>query len=154
MNRTKIIGVASLVFIFAPTVGLTSEGPELKEIMQELRDNLVDISDGLLMDDFEQIARGATAIARHPQIPSAQVQLVAAELGPEMAAFKQLDNFVHDLSIEIDAAASLLDRDAVISGYQRLIEGCLACHSTYKERVAAVLRQATGTESPNDSKGQ
>ncbi|MBT8094066.1 MAG: hypothetical protein KJP08_04590 [Gammaproteobacteria bacterium] len=151
MNTTGLIAIASLLFIFAPTVTLTSEGPELKDIMQELRNNLVDISDGLLMDDFEQIARGATAIARHPKIPSAQVQLVAAELGPEMAAFKQLDNLVHDLSIEISAAASLRDRDAVISGYQSLIEGCLACHSTYKERVAAALSHATATEIPNDS---
>lgn len=149
MNRTRIVGVASLVFIFAPTVTLTSAGPELKEIMQQLRNNLVDISDGLLLDDFEQVSRGAVAIAQHPQIPAAQIQLVAAELGPEMAAFKQLDILVHDLSIEIDAAARLLDRDAVISGYQRLIEACLACHSTYKERVAAVLSQDNGIESPN-----
>lgn len=150
MNTKRIVAVASLVFIFAPTVTLTSERPELKEIMQQLRNNLVDISDGLLLDDFEQVSRGAVAIAQHPQIPAAQIQLVAAELGPEMAAFKQLDILVHDLSIETDAAARLLDRDAVISGYQRLIEACLACHSTYKERVAAVLSQATRVESSND----
>ena len=144
MNRKKLTWAASLAFIFAPTVTMTSEATELKEIMQGLRNNLVDISDGLLTDDFEQVAHGATAIAVHPQIPSAQVQLVAAELGPEMAAFKQFDNLVHDLSLEINAAASALDRDAAISGYQRLIEGCLACHSMYKERVAAVLSQAPG----------
>ena len=69
MNMTRLIAAANLIFIFAPTVSLTSEGSELKEIMQGLRNDLVDISDGLLMDDFEQIARGATAIAQHPQIP-------------------------------------------------------------------------------------
>ena len=151
MNMTRLIAAANLIFIFAPTVSLTSEGSELKEIMQGLRNDLVDISDGLLMDDFEQIARGATAIAQHPQIPSEQVQLVAAELGPEMAAFKQLDNLVHDLSVEISAAAALVDRDAVISGYQGLIEACLACHSTYIKRVASVLGQANDTDIPNDS---
>ena len=57
MNRIRLIGIASFVVAFVPTVTLTSEGSELKEIMQELRDNLVDISDGLLMDDFEQVAR-------------------------------------------------------------------------------------------------
>jgi hypothetical protein len=30
---------------------------------------------------------------------------LAAALGPEMAAFKQLDTLVHDLSLEIVAAA-------------------------------------------------
>ena len=88
----------------------------------------------------ELVAHGATSIAEHPKIPAAQVQLVAAELGPEMAAFKQLDNVVHDLSLEIGAAAQALNRDAAISSYQRMIEGCLDCHRTYKERVAAVLK--------------
>jgi len=149
MNWTRQAGLASLALIFLSGVTLSSEGSELKEIMQELRSNLVDISDGLLTDDFEQVARGASAIARHPKIPAVQVQLVAAELGAEMPAFKQFDKLVHDVSIEIDAAAKLADRDAVISGYQQLIEGCLACHSAYKERVAAAL--AAGADSSNGS---
>ena len=142
MNRIRLVGVASLLLVLAPAVAVTGEATTLKEIMQGLRDDLVDISDGLLTDDFEQVARGAAAIADHPQIPAAQVQLVAAELGPEMAAFKQLDNLVHDLSLEVNAAAKALDRDAAISGYQQIIDGCFACHRTYKERVASVLGQA------------
>ncbi len=145
MKRKGLIRVASIVFILAPMVATTGEAKDLKEIMQGLRNNLVDISDGLLTDDFEQVALGASAIAEHPRIPPAQVQLVAAELGPEMAAFKELDNLVHDLSLEINAAARTLDREAAIFGYQRMIEGCLACHRTYKERVAAVLKQPPGS---------
>ncbi len=146
MNRKKIIQAASLAFLFAPAIAITAEATTLKEIMQGLRDNLVEITDGLLTDDFEQVTKGATAIAEHPQIPAAQVQLVAAELGPEMPAFKQIDTLVHDLSLEIGAAARALDRDAAISGYQRLIEGCLACHRAYKERVTAVLSQPPGAQ--------
>jgi cytochrome c1 len=139
ISKKRLIGLASLVFILVPAIALTGEATTLKEIMQGLRDNLVDISDGLLTDDFEQVARGAIAIAEHPRIPAAQVQIVAAELGPEMAAFKQLDMQVHDLSLEINVAAKAFDRGAAISGYQRMIEGCFACHHAYKERVAAVL---------------
>jgi len=139
MNRQKRIRAASLILILAPTVAMTGDAPALKEIMQELRDNLIEISDGILTDDFEQVVQGAASIAEHPKIPPAQVALVAAALGPEMPAFKRLDNVVHDLSVEISAAAEALDRDAVISGYQRMIEGCVDCHSTYKKRVAAVL---------------
>jgi cytochrome c556 len=146
MHRKILILAASLMLILAPSVGMTSEANELKEIMQGLRNNLVDISDGLLTDDFEKIAHGADAIAGHPQIPPGQVKLVAAELGSEMAAFKQLDTLVHDLSLEIGAAATTHDRDDAISGYQRLLDGCLACHSTYKERVAAVLSRTPGAE--------
>jgi hypothetical protein len=146
MHRKILIGAVSLMLISAASVSMTSEGNDLQEIMQGLRDNLVEISDGLLTDDFEKIAHGADAIAGHPPIPPRQVKLVAAELGSEMAAFKQLDTLVHDLSLEIGAAASTHDRDDAISGYQRLLEGCLACHNIYKERVAAVLSSAPGAE--------
>ena len=140
MNRKRLVRAAGLMLALAPMVAMTDDAPSLKEIMQGLRDNLIEISDGLLTDDFELVAQGATSIAEHPKIPAAQVQLVAADLGPEMAAFKQLDNLVHDLSLEIGAAAKALDRDAAISSYQRMIEGCFDCHGTYKERVAAALR--------------
>jgi hypothetical protein len=146
MHRIILVGAASLLLIFAPSVSVTGEANDLKKIMQGLRNNLVDISDGLLTDDFAKIALGADAIAGHPRIPPWQVKLVAAELGSEMAAFKQLDTLVHDLSLEIKAAATTYDRDEAISGYQRLLEGCLACHSTYKERVAAALSRTPGAE--------
>ena len=145
-HRKILIGAASLMLIFAPSVGITGEANDLKEIMQALRNNLVDISDGLLTDDFEKIAHGADAIADHPRIPPWQVKLVAAELGPEMAAFKGLDTVVHDLSLEIRAAATAHNRDGAIAAYQQLLEGCLACHSSYKERVAAVLSRTPGAE--------
>ena len=140
MNRKRLIRAAGLMLALASTVAMAGDAPSLKEIMQGLRNNLVEISDGLLTDDFELVAQGAASIAEHPKIPAAQVQLVAAELGPEMAAFKQLDNLVHDQSLEIGVAAKALDRDAAISSYQRMIEGCFDCHRTYKERVAAILR--------------
>lgn len=146
MNRTIIAGLTTVVLLLAPAVTLTDEGSELKQIMQDLRDNLVDISDGLLTDNYEQIKRGAISIAQHPQIPSAQVQLVAAELGSEMATFKQFDTIVHDLSLEIHAAANIKNGAKASSHYQRLIEGCLACHDAYKTRVAAILAKATETE--------
>lgn len=133
------LALASLALIVAPTIALTGEPTTLKEIMQGLRDDLVDISDGLLRDDFEQVARGAIAIAEHPRIPAAQVQLVAQELGSEMAAFKQLDTRVHDLSLEINTAAKTLNRGAAVSAYQRMVEGCFACHDAYKARVSGVL---------------
>jgi len=40
---------------FAPTIAIADHAPSLKEIMQWLRNNLIEISDGLLTDDFELI---------------------------------------------------------------------------------------------------
>ena len=143
MMMKKLLGLASLVFVLVPAIALTGEATSLKEIMQGLRNNLVEISDGLLVDDYDKIARGAIAIAEHPRIPAAQVQLVARELGEKMPAFKRIDTLVHDLALEIDVAAKARDRNAAISGYAQLIEGCFACHATYKDRVAAVLGETS-----------
>jgi len=118
------------------------ETTTLQTIMQGLRDNLVEISDGLLTDDFELVDRGASAIMNHPRIPPEQVQLVAKELGQEMPAFKQLDTRVHDLSVQISTAAKSGDRAAATSGFGEMIDGCLACHASYKDRVADVLRDS------------
>ena len=143
MNRKIFTGLAAgLLTLFATTICVAGETTTLKEIMQELRNNLVEISDGLLTDDFEQVLRGATGIAEHPQIPAAQIQLVAAELGSEMPAFKKIDTLVHDLALEIGVAAKKRDRSTASSAYQQMIEGCLACHGTFKERVTAVLAEA------------
>ncbi len=133
--------ISGLVAILALTIApaAAENAPTLIEIMQGLGDNLAEITDGLLRDDFEQVARGAAAIAAHPRIPAAEVALVAAELGPEMAAFKALDTRVHDLALETEAAALAPDRKAAVSGHRRLIDACLACHDTFKARVAAIL---------------
>jgi hypothetical protein len=128
-----------LLCLIAPTAALADEPITLREIMQGLRDSLVTVTDGLLTDDFELVARGALEIAKHPQIPAEQVQRVAQELGPEMPAFKQFDTRVHDLSLELGSAAEAQDRSAAITAYQKIIDGCLACHATYKTRIAEIL---------------
>jgi hypothetical protein len=147
MNRKRLVRAASLMLALVPMVAMTDDATSLNEIMQGLRDNLIEISDGLLTDDFELIAKGATSISKQPKIPAAEVQLVAQELGPEMAEYKRLDTVVHDLSIDIGIAAKALDRDAVNSSYQRMIEGCFNCHRKYEERVAAVLKPEPESES-------
>jgi hypothetical protein len=124
----------------------TAAEPNLKEIMQGLRDDVVEITDGLLTDDFTKVAHGAVRIANHARIPDEQIQLVAAELGAEMAAFKQMDTSVHDLSLSIAAAADEKDRNKAIADYQRMLRGCFACHAAYKDRVGAVLSAAAGPE--------
>lgn len=132
--RPVILGL-----FLVPTAAQAGEPTTLQTIMQGLRDNLVEISDGLLTDDLERVEQGATAIANHPAIPPDQVQRVAKELGHEMPAFKQFDTRVHDLAVEISAAAKSEDRAAAISGFQAMVDGCFGCHAVYKDRVAGVL---------------
>lgn len=113
--------------------------PDLKQIMQGLRNDAALVLDGLLIDDFDEVADAAARIADHPQIPATQVTQVAAELTTEMAAFKQFDSLVHDLSLSIRSAALENDRDRAIAGYQQMVNACLACHALYRQRVTKTL---------------
>ena len=145
MNRKSYSFLSVAAALLALSVFATSAETNLKQIMQGLRDDVVVITDGLLNEDLVSVAEGATRIASHARIPPAQVQLVAAELGAEMPAFKQFDITVHDLSLSIANAAEKGDRDQVIADFQEMLTGCLACHATYKDRVGAVLGEA-GTD--------
>ena len=112
---------------------------DLKKIMQDLRSDSALIVDGLLVENFDAVADAAMRIANHPRIQPEQVTLVAAELGSEMAAFKLLDTQVHDLSLSIYSAAREADSSGVADNYQKMLIGCLECHASYRQRVAAVL---------------
>ena len=107
--------------------------------MQDLRNDTVLIMDAILIDDLDAIVDAAMRISDHPRIPPEQVSMVAAELGPEMAAFKQFDTLVHDLSLSVKDAAEEGDGARVQEHFQDMIAGCLGCHSAYRQRVSALL---------------
>lgn len=136
-----------IAFLLSPTARAEPAiDPDLKQIMQGLRNDSILVLDGLLVDDFDAVADAAARIADHPQIPATQVTRVAAELGSEMAAFKQFDTLVHDLSLSIRSAALENERHRAIADYQQMINACLACHASYRQRVAKALAVETVAE--------
>jgi cytochrome c556 len=139
---TKTLGVLLVPLTALAVAAEPTQEPTLKEIMQGLRDDVFVLADGMFIDDLDRVAKGAAGIAHHPSISGEQVQRVAVELGPEMPAFKQLDIRVHDLSMSIISAAGAQDRERISADFQQLINGCLACHTSYKERVANVLKES------------
>lgn len=141
IHRPRLYAISMLVFAMTAIAARAGE-PSLKEIMQGLREDLVAITDGLLLDDFDRIAQGATGIAGHAPISTPEAKRIAAALGPDMPAFKQFDAEVHTLSVAIASAAREVNREAVIVDYQRMVNGCLVCHAAFKNRVAEVLSQA------------
>ena len=143
MNTKPHSFLSVVAALLALSVLATSAETDLTQIMQGLRDDVVVITDGLLNDNLVSVAEGAVRIANHASIPPAQIQLVAADLGAEMPAFKQFDIVVHDLSLSIANAAENGDRDQVIADFQEMLTGCLACHAAYKDRVGVVLGEAS-----------
>jgi len=138
MTRKRLLLLASLAAVALPATAVTGE-TTLKEIMQELRRNFLEVSDGFLLDDFDKVAEGAIAIAEHPRIPPEQIERVANELGPEMPVFKNFDVQVHELALELYKAAQDRDRAAALAAYQGMVAACFDCHAAYRERVAAAL---------------
>jgi len=141
MTYRNLFCAISMLVVTMTAIAAPAGEPSLKDIMQGLRDDLVVITDGLLLDDFDVVAQGATGIAQHSPISAAEVKRIAAALGPEMRAFKQFDKTVHDLSVAIASAARKDDREAIVTDYQRLVNGCLACHGAFKGRLADALNQ-------------
>lgn len=117
----------------------TDSDTDLKKIMQDLQSDSALVVEGLLIDDFDSVADAAARIADHPRIPPEQVALVAAELGAQMPTFKQLDTLVHDTALSISAAAQDGDSASIAANYKSMLDGCLACHAAFRQRVSEVL---------------
>ena len=146
MTTRQTATLLILLFLLSLARADSGVGNDLKSIMQNLRIHSALIVDGLLVDDFDAIADAATRISEHPRIPPEQATLVAAELGVEMAAFKALDTLVHDSSLSIYAAAREADSKRIADSYQKMLIGCLECHASYRQRVAAVLNPPQSQE--------
>lgn len=133
--------LCGLSLCVAATAGVAQQetGTSLKTIMQGLRNETVSIMDAMLVDDFNAVAEAAERISSHPRIPPDQVALVAAELGAEMAAFKQFDTLVHDVSVTLREAADDADRVRMQKAFENMIAGCLGCHAAYRQRIMSVL---------------
>jgi cytochrome c556 len=145
MSEKKLLYLIIVLFSVSASADSTTD-TDLKTIMQGLRSDASLVLDGLLIEDYDAIAIAAAKIADHPEIPPEQVAQVATELGSEMAAFKQFDTIVHDLSMAIQSAALEKDRGRTITNYQQMVSTCLACHASFRQRVLTVLNPAQDSE--------
>lgn len=111
----------------------------LKQIMQGMQTDMYAIMGGLFTGNLDQVATSAKAIAYHPQIPASQAQRISATLGPQMSDFAQLDRQVHGQALAVLEAAEKKDEKKVAEAFQELVDGCLACHRSYKEQLSRIL---------------
>jgi len=139
MIAKNLLWVFGLYLTATIAVAQQESATSLKTIMQGLRNDTLLIMDAMLVDDFTAVAEAAVRISDHPRIPPEQVALVAAELDLEMAAFKQFDTLVHDLSVALREAAENGERFRMQKTFQEMIAGCLGCHLAYRPRAMSVL---------------
>ncbi|PCI60416.1 MAG: hypothetical protein COB35_09215 [Gammaproteobacteria bacterium] len=133
----SLLTLSSMQAISAPTNN--EDQDTLKIIMQGLLKNTHKITQGIVLHDFALIEKAAKNIAEHPK-PSmmTRMKLVKA-MGADMGKFKTKDDVVHHSSVNLIKAAQQKDMPAIQQEYQIMINGCVACHNEFKERVAKIL---------------
>jgi cytochrome c556 len=121
--------------------------PGLFDIMMGLEGEMARVGHGVWLADFEIIAAAADGIAAHPAIPADELKLLRAGLGDDMIGFRDLDTRVHDLALELKAAAEEADMEAVLSSDAALRTACVTCHDTFRERIRDGVRATTDSAS-------
>lgn len=123
-----------------PTVTPEATRMLLEEIMAALATDMEDTAMGLWTEDVQAVAEGAGRIADHPRVPPAQMAAVQAVLGQEFGDFVVLDRRVHDRAVELrDQASAGQAPVALVSIFVQVAEGCVGCHTTFRERVSSAL---------------
>lgn len=112
------------------------EGPTFKMIMQGLAEDMNRLNAAIFAEDFEAIERYASAIAHHPRPSPAERARLMDAVGPDMELFQSIDRSVHGGAGEMADAARVGDMDSVLRYHARVMQGCVACHSAFRDQLA------------------
>lgn len=111
------------------------EGEPLLAIMQKLGTDMMTLTHALMIEDAEQVANAAHAIAEHAPIAAEDVERIHRELGNEMPEFERLDEEVHQASVRLHEAAAAGRTDDVLARLNEVQRGCISCHTRFRERL-------------------
>lgn len=111
----------------------------LRILMVQLAQDMRRISDGIWHEDYIMIKKGAAGIAHHPRISPAQMKSIKQALGNRFPQFVQIDKQVHHTAVEMVSAAKRKQMGTILEHYGTLQQGCVACHSGFREEVRDAL---------------
>jgi cytochrome c556 len=112
----------------------------LSMVMQGLLIDTQQLTAAMVNEDFTLIAMKANNIAKHPKPSMATRMKIMKALGADMAKFKSNDIVVHNAAVDISKNAEQKNIMGVAENYKKMIGGCLSCHSAFKNRVGAILK--------------
>ena len=126
----------------APAAPDTVETKPLRLLMVGLAQDMARINTGLWHEDYDLIRQGASNIANHPRISPEQMKQIKGALGTEFENFVQFDKVVHGNANELVRAAEARNWSEVLTTYTKIRDGCLGCHTAYRDRLRPVLTPA------------
>ncbi|MCW9025087.1 MAG: hypothetical protein OQK73_10455 [Gammaproteobacteria bacterium] len=124
-----------LVMINVPVV---AESLTLKSIMQQLGKDFARLNQAILVEDYPEIEQAAIRIAEHPQPGFMEKMSMLAKVGTDVGQFKEIDEVVHKASMAIHAAAGKQDLNMIIENQNRVFNGCMQCHASFRKKLMAV----------------
>jgi cytochrome c556 len=141
MTQFKQVILISLALLAISPLASSAEKQPLtfKKVMQELLIDSQKMTKGIIIKDFTLIEKSAQKIVNHAK-PDLAIRLkIVKTLGSEMGKFKAKDTVVHNSALNLLNAAKSKDMVTITQEYQVLINGCLGCHTIYKEKVSKAL---------------
>lgn len=137
---------ASLLSVGPPVASTASTAPAdtvdtkpLRLLMVGLAQDMARINTGIWHEDYDLIREGASSIANHPKIPPDQIATIRKTLDAEFQNFVRYDKAVHNTATELVSAAEARNWSDVLSAQTQLRDGCVGCHTAYRERLRPVL---------------
>ena len=101
------------------------KAPSLRNIMQELSNNMQIVTDAISREDWEQVAGTASQIAEKMRI--------LGFAGSNVSKFKSFDEQTHQAAKELEEIAMRKDGKGVIAQFATLQKSCLACHQSFRK---------------------
>jgi len=144
MKRSPLILVVVLGFSIS-IMGWTwysQEKPSQPEtmplvpMMQQLLLDVQQVDRGIYTENFAMIEEGAAKISDHPTMTSEDKRLVKQTLGKEMKQFVKFDMVVHHHADSMRMAAVEQNMKKVLEHYRITQQGCVDCHSNYREPIS------------------
>ena len=117
----------------------TTQTKRLRLLMVGLAQDMARINTGLWHEDYDLMQQGGASIANHPKIPPEQMAKIKKALGNQFETFVQFDQTVHKTAAELAEAAANRNLSKVLDTYTRIRNGCVGCHTAYRERLRPVL---------------
>ncbi|HID37197.1 MAG TPA: c-type cytochrome [Ghiorsea sp.] len=119
---------------------VTAEEGSLKAIMQQLGLDYVALESAILLQDFDAAAKAAHAMAFHDTPSFGTKMKLMASLRSDMPKFKEADDKVHNLAVEIESTAKAKDMKTMIAKQSLMLSACMACHTSYRSRIIEILK--------------
>lgn len=105
----------------------------LRKIMQDMGENMQDITGSISREDWAMVAKIAPLIAEHPQPPLFEKMRILSFIGSDAGKFKNFDAQTHEEALVLEQAATRSDGHAVIASFATLQNSCLACHQRFRK---------------------